>query len=264
MNDVTRAGAVVLTAATMLLAARPARAAQPPTPALEAAEEAKPTTKPTGAEALNQLLQKKMPEVRFDAIGLSDVVDFLRDVTGANIAVDWRGLAAAGVKESTPVSARLRDVPFQKALDVILADADGGKKLLTTVTRDNILVILPAKDAAARQARWAAHDKHPAAGGVQQLLDARLPEVRFDKTPFGDVVDFLRDISAANLFVAWKPLEEAGVSKKTSVSMKLKDARLGDVLLVLLDDLPAKRELDYTVDQNVIQIAPAAEQKPAK
>ena len=264
MNDVTRAGAGVLVAAAMLLAARPARAAQPPTTAQEAAEEAKPTTKPSGAEALDQLLRKKMPEVRFDAIALSDVIDFLRDVSGANIAVDWRRLAAAGVKEATPVSARLRDVPFQKALDVILADADGGKKLMTTVTRDNILVILPAKDAAARQARWAAHDKHPAAGGVQQLLDARLPEVRFDKTPLSDVVDFLRDISAANIFVAWKPLEEAGVSKKTRVSMRLREARLGDVLLVLLDDLPAKHDLDYTVDQNVIQIAPAADSKPAK
>jgi hypothetical protein len=29
------------------------------------------------------LLQKRIPELRFDAIGFSDVVDFLRDITGA-------------------------------------------------------------------------------------------------------------------------------------------------------------------------------------
>src|SRR5205823_9949139 len=38
--------------------------------------------------ATQQQLEKKLPELRFDAIGFSDVIDFLRDITGANIFVN--------------------------------------------------------------------------------------------------------------------------------------------------------------------------------
>ena len=35
-------------------------------------------------------LDKRLPEVRFDAVGFEEAVNFLRDVTGANIYVNWR------------------------------------------------------------------------------------------------------------------------------------------------------------------------------
>ena len=42
----------------------------------------------TADQATQAQLDKKLPELNFNAIPFSDVVDFLRDVTGANIAVD--------------------------------------------------------------------------------------------------------------------------------------------------------------------------------
>ena len=45
-------------------------------------------------------LHKKVPEVKFDNTSFSDVIDFFRDITGANIAVNWRALESAGVDEN--------------------------------------------------------------------------------------------------------------------------------------------------------------------
>jgi beta-lactamase regulating signal transducer with metallopeptidase domain len=65
-------------------------------------------------------LDRKLPEVSFDAVPFSDAVDFLRDVTSGNIFVDWRALEAAGIDRNAPVTVRLRDVAFKDALTIIL------------------------------------------------------------------------------------------------------------------------------------------------
>ena len=48
------------------------------------------------------------------------MVDFLRDVSGANIFVNWKSLEGAGVDRNAPVTAKLRNVKFSKALSIIL------------------------------------------------------------------------------------------------------------------------------------------------
>jgi general secretion pathway protein D len=59
-------------------------------------------------------------------------MDFLRDITGANILVNWKALEAAGIdKQSTQVSVMLHDVKFSKVLDIILQEAGAGKLAYT-------------------------------------------------------------------------------------------------------------------------------------
>ena len=87
------------------------------------------------------LLQKRLPEVRFDAIGFSDVVDFLRDITGANMFVNWRALEAAGIDRNTPVSTRLKDATFQQVLTQITRDVGGGQAPVEFAVEDGIIVI---------------------------------------------------------------------------------------------------------------------------
>ena len=70
--------------------------------------------------AIAAVLDKKLPEVVFEGIGFSDVVDFLRDVTASNIFVDWRALEEAGIDRNAPVTVRLRDVAFKNALAIVL------------------------------------------------------------------------------------------------------------------------------------------------
>lgn len=74
-------------------------------------------------------LDRRIPEVKFDAVGLSDAIDFLRDIGGLNLRVDWKTLEAAGIDRSTPVTFYLRNVSLRKALDTVLREAGGGQKL---------------------------------------------------------------------------------------------------------------------------------------
>lgn len=98
----------------------------------------KPTTTPpaaTGTKApavaaasarptrltVRQMLNARLPELKMDGVPLTDAIDFLRDVSGANLHVNWRALEAAGVTRDTVITSQLRNVPVRKALSVILS-----------------------------------------------------------------------------------------------------------------------------------------------
>jgi general secretion pathway protein D len=97
-------------------------------------------------QATQAQLDRKLPELRFDAIGFADVVDFLRDITGANIFVNWRALEAAGIDRNAPVTARLRDVKFSKALSTILSDVGGGTVKLGYTIDEGVITISTEED----------------------------------------------------------------------------------------------------------------------
>ncbi|MGD0770066.1 MAG: hypothetical protein ABSB42_17920 [Tepidisphaeraceae bacterium] len=83
-------------------------------------------------QAVQALLDKRLPSVQLPQVALSDAMDFLRDITGANILVNWKALEAAGIdKQSTQVSVMLHDVKFSKVLDIILQEAGAGKLAYT-------------------------------------------------------------------------------------------------------------------------------------
>ena len=67
--------------------------------------------------------------MKFDGVGFADVIDFLRDIPGMKIDVDWKALEAAGVSQKTPVTVNLRNVPTEAALRPVLNQAGGNVKL---------------------------------------------------------------------------------------------------------------------------------------
>lgn len=91
-------------------------------------------------------LDRSLPEVRFDSVGFADVTEFLRDISGANIFVNWRALETAGVDKNAPVTARLRDVKFSKALETILRDVGGGAVKLGYTVDEGVITISTADD----------------------------------------------------------------------------------------------------------------------
>ncbi len=85
-------------------------------------------------------MNRTLPEVNFNGVGLVDAIDFLRDVSGANIAVNWKALEEAGIAKDAPVNVRLRQVSMRKAMETILSEVGGGDKLAYD-TEENVIEI---------------------------------------------------------------------------------------------------------------------------
>ena len=91
-------------------------------------------------------LERPLPELSFDGAGFTDVIDFLRDVSGANIFVNWRALEAAGIDRNAPVTTRLRNIKFSKALTIILDSVSGGTVPLGYTIDDGVITISTGED----------------------------------------------------------------------------------------------------------------------
>ena len=102
----------------------------------------------SGDLAVQSSLDKRLPEINFTGQGLADVVDFFRDVSGANIFVNWRALEAAGINKDAAVNAHLKDIRFSKALQTVLDNTGGGNVKLTYATGDGVLTITTGDDLA--------------------------------------------------------------------------------------------------------------------
>jgi general secretion pathway protein D len=99
-------------------------------------------------QAVSAQLERRLPDIKFDAVGFADAIDFLRDLTSANIFVNWRALEAAGVDKNAPITARLRDVPFAKVLRTILDDVSGGTTKLGYTIDEGVITISTEEDLA--------------------------------------------------------------------------------------------------------------------
>src|SRR5438128_9926561 len=81
------------------------------------------------ADPARLALNRTLPQLNFAGVAFGDAIDFLRDVSGANIHVDWRALEAAGVGKDAVVNIRLRSVSMRKVLTLLLNEAGGGSLL---------------------------------------------------------------------------------------------------------------------------------------
>jgi hypothetical protein len=74
-------------------------------------------------------LERVLPAVNFTNVTLKDAIDFLRDVSGSNIHVNWKAIEAAGITQDTAINIKLRQVLLQKVLGLLLSEASGGTGL---------------------------------------------------------------------------------------------------------------------------------------
>jgi uncharacterized membrane protein YgcG len=94
-----------------------------------------------GKGASRAMLARAMPELKFDGVAFSDAVDFLRDVTAANLVVNWRALEGAGVTKDTVVNLKVRGVTLRKALSLLLSEAGGADGAITYTVEDGVIEI---------------------------------------------------------------------------------------------------------------------------
>ena len=91
-------------------------------------------------------------------------------------------------------------------------------------------------------------------GVVSQQLSTRLPELNFQGVTFNDALDFLRDVSGANITVNWKALEGTGVTRDAQINLHLTGITLRKALEMVLTEASGGDTLSYVVDQGVIEI----------
>lgn len=83
----------------------------------------------TAAAQRRTALDQRLPEMKFTGVTLGDAIDFLRDVGGTNIHVNWKALEEHNVTPDTTVNVRLRSVSVRKVLTLLLSEAGGGDAL---------------------------------------------------------------------------------------------------------------------------------------
>jgi hypothetical protein len=92
------------------------------------------------ASEARALLDKRLPAAKLDNVALADAIDFLRDISGVNITVDWKALEAINISKNTQINLNLHDVSAGKVLSLILAEAGPGD-LLTYYIDQNVVEI---------------------------------------------------------------------------------------------------------------------------
>jgi hypothetical protein len=81
------------------------------------------------ASVVNTQLSTRLPELKFEGVSFGDAIDFVRDVSGANITVNWKAVEAAGVTKDSPINLHLTAITLRKALSMILTEAAGGDSI---------------------------------------------------------------------------------------------------------------------------------------
>ena len=85
--------------------------------------------RPAHAGPAGRQLDRSLPEMKFTGVTFGEAIDFLRDVSGLNIHVNWKVLEGASVTADTPVNIRVRAVTMRKVLNLLLSEASGGDTL---------------------------------------------------------------------------------------------------------------------------------------
>lgn len=78
---------------------------------------------------LNRRLEERIAEVNFEETPLEQVVEFLTDLQGVNITVDWQDLESQGIEREKPVTVKMRDVAMRTAIKEVLTQVGGQTEL---------------------------------------------------------------------------------------------------------------------------------------
>ena len=98
------------------------------------------TNRAFAASSARAALSARLPAAKLDNVPLRDAIDFLRDIAGVNINVDWKSLAAANISKETQINLNLHDVSAAKVLSLVLSQAGPGD-LLTYFIDQNVVEI---------------------------------------------------------------------------------------------------------------------------
>jgi RNA polymerase sigma factor (sigma-70 family) len=195
---------------------------------------------------MEQRMARRLPEVNFDGVGLSDVADFMKDISGIPIAVDWNAVASIGITRNTPTTVVLRNANVSQSLDALVWTlAEPGK--LSYVVRDDGITISTA-------------DALKLLPGEPAPPEAKVPAKNMPDLPAADalskVIDQVQKTAALPVWVDWTVLKSVGVRQQTKVPAdKLNGLPVAAALDRLVPDIGSKAPLAWTVRDGMIAIS---------
>ena len=122
-----------------LLCTGVAAAQQPARPGEDGQQERNPRT------AL-QLLDERIPEVQFDGAALESVMDWVAEITQANIVVRWQVLEAEGIERDKPVTVKCRNLRLSQVLWLVMSEVGGTDVQLAYRAYGSLLVLSTEQD----------------------------------------------------------------------------------------------------------------------
>ena len=197
-----------------------------------AADAWKATTQPANA-ALEKRLAEWM-DCNFNKTAFGDVIVFMQHATLLPLVVDKRAMTEAGINDKDPVTLRATNITRRQCLDAIAkAISKPGHTIVAGVVGNVVMITSPAwleKSIKQERADAAKVGKDDVA-----QLNRNLPDVSFNKIQLSDVVDFLSDVTGAEIKVNWDDLKASGVARDVPIDLRLSAVPLREVLRAVLD-----------------------------
>ena len=178
-------------------------------------------------------LQRRLPEVHLHGVALSDAIEFLRDVSGANVFVDWTALKLANVDKDHPITLDAQNVTAAQALEQVLRSAGAE---LDYRGHNGVIVISTNKqlEHPRRIMRLPRGRDLAANAAAAVVLERKLPQVKFEAVPLPDALKFFEEKTDVPVDAEWPMLEKAGVHRDARVTLLLRNVSASDGLTYVI------------------------------
>ncbi|MCE5276822.1 MAG: hypothetical protein ABFD92_08595 [Planctomycetaceae bacterium] len=234
--------------------------------------------------AVRGKLEQRIKELKFDDIELEDVIQFMRDVSGQDIYVNWHALSQAGISRSTPVNVHVRGVTVHQGLLVCLKDVAGEESLGYEIA-DGVVIVStcddakrltkqietppvaaqPADEPLAKRMMEAALEKEHLKW-LAQNKPGNLPGIELQGIELDDSIGLIRDLSKVDISPDLASLHAVGIgffSKRLSEKSTLPraatvtvdigtDVSLHTALTLILDSAGQGKGLTYRIENGKV------------
>lgn len=205
-------------------------------------------------------LARKIPRVNVVKMPLLRALAHYVELSGLRIQPDWTGLEIAGVSKETPVTVKVRNLPFEKVLDLTL-DTIGrkGRPLSWYVSGGKVHITSQRRAILSQRYRIG---PRALSGTVRRAPVARARAVRefnFAGIALKDVLEFLRELSGQNFHVNWRSMEAVGITRDSPVTLKARGISVAKALDLVLDGVNGSRDrfssVYWIVDDGIVKVA---------
>ena len=220
----------------------------------------------TGNTSPARLLLKNVERVSFSKMPLLRVLEYYSKITGLDFKADWAALRDVGITATTPVTLKARKIRFDRLLDLTLNSiapkrhplawrVSGKAVIISTQMRillRNRLRLIPSTPARIPKGRLR---KRPSVVPRKKVIK----RLDFSDISLKDAIDFLRDVSGANIHVNWRALKTIGITRDTKVNLKARDISVARALTLITDQLSVGQDkyssVYWVVDEGVVEIS---------